>query len=470
LPEDQSQGLTPETQDDLVSLPDLTQYTIDLTIDNDPVTFEGHARVDVTNSVGKTLDSLFFRLLPNAGQSYGNGWLKVLQTQVDGQLVETGLSVDDTALRVDLPQGLTPGERTQVEFDFQGRVPVDFGGGQTPDAYGIYNFSQGVLALSGWYPILAVYDENGWHLDPVSPLGDSVFSQTALYTVDITLPAEQILIATGVEVGRVQSGDQIKYRLVSGPTRDFFIAASHEFQKVSQTVDGTRINAYFLPGYATAGAAGLSTTASSLGDYNQRFGKYPFSELDVVQAPLRNALGVEYPGVVLIGAGLYDKPDDPSFTVTIAHEVAHQWWYNVVGNDVFAEPWLDEGLTTYSSGVYYQDEFGEGAYRGLVSFWQGRYDTLVQDGKDDVVTQALKHFESLSDPRVYGGVVYTKAALFFKALRQEIGDQAFFTALQAYYRLNQYQVATGDDLLADFEDAAGQQLDGLYDQWLYSKK
>jgi aminopeptidase N len=301
-------------------------------------------------------------------------------------------------------------------------------------------------------------------------MGDSVFSETALYTVDVTLPADQVLAATGIEIGRQPSGDQVRYQLVSGPMRDFFIVASRDFQVTSQTVDGTLVNAYYLPDYDLAAAEGLSVAASSLGIYNRRFGAYPFSELDVVQTPLQNALGVEYPGIVLVGASLYDKPDDPSFSVTVAHEVAHQWWYSLVGNDVFAEPWLDEGLATYSSSLYNQEDLGEGAYQGLVSYWQGRYDTLVNQGKDDVVTQGLSHFESLGDPRIYSGVVYTKAALFFEALRRAVGDQAFFAALQAYYKNYQFRVATRDGLLADFNKASGERLDALYQEWLYSEK
>jgi len=468
--EEQGQALLPAAQAVLASLPDLTHYTIDVSIDTAARTFTGHALVELTNTESQSLESLFFRLLPNGGQGYGNGRLEVLQTHVNGEPAETNLSVDDTVLQVNLPRDLLPGERLKVDFDFQGSVPEDFGGGQTPWAYGIYNISQGVLALSGWYPILAVYDAEGWHLDPVSPLGDSVFSETALYTVDITLPADQVLAATGVEVGRQPSGDQVRYRLVSGPMRDFFIVASPYFHVISQMVDGTLVNAYFLPGYDSAAAMGLSAAADSLGIYNQRFGAYPFPELDVVQAPLQNALGVEYPGIVLIGASLYDEPDNPSFTVTVAHEVAHQWWYNLVGNDVFAEPWLDEGLATYSSSLYNQDELGQDAYRGLVSYWQGRYDTLVKQGKDDVVIQNLSHFESLGDAHVYSGVVYTKAALFFEALRRAIGDQAFFTALQAYYKDYQFRVATRDGLLEDFNDATSKQLDAMYQDWLYSEK
>ena len=147
--EGQNQALLPEAQVDQASLRDLTHYTIDVTINKDSTRYEGHATVDLTNTAGQTLDSLFFRLLPNAGQSYGNGWLKVLQTQVNGQLLETGLSVTDTALRVNLPQRLLPGERTQVAFDFQGSVPVDFGGdrGGTGDG-GAYRHAPGARQTS----------------------------------------------------------------------------------------------------------------------------------------------------------------------------------------------------------------------------------------------------------------------------------------------------------------------------------
>jgi len=86
-----------------------------------------------------------------------------------------------------------------------------------------------------------------------------------------------------------------------------------------------------------------------------------------------------------------------------------------------------------------------------------------------VVAGDLKHFESLNKPSVYGGIVYTKGALFFKALRQEIGDKAFFQGLRDYYQSRYFSVAHAEDLLAAFENAAGGELDGFYQKWLYSR-
>ena len=208
---------------------------------------------------------------------------------------------------------------------------------------------------------------------------------------------------------------------------------------------------------------------NSLEVYNEKFGLYPFSELDVVDAPMNYALGVEFPGIVLVASSLFDAPQKPEFAVATAHEVAHQWWYNVVGNDVFDDPWLDEALTSYSSSFYY--EFGpyKSVPEPLIESWQQRYDQLLKDGEDEVVTRNLDYFEALNQPRIYGGVVYRKGALFFEALRQQIGDQAFFAALQQYYQDYKYGVASTEDLLELFEQASGTQLDDFYQQWLYSK-
>jgi aminopeptidase N len=464
----QTAALLPSAQADVAPLRDIPHYAIDLSIGDDLRSYSGQARVVITNTESLALDSLYFRLLPNGGLSYGDGRLTVTQTLVDGQPAHTALALDDSVLQIYLGQSLEPGKWMEVAFDFQGRVPVDFSSDRSLYAYGIYNSTKGVLALSSWYPILAVYNDQSWHLDPVSAIGDSVFSETAFYKVTVLAPESLVLVTTGIETSAEPDGDLVRHTLVSGPARDFFLIASAGFQVQTQTVEGTRLHAYTLPGDTAAGAIGLEVAAASLRTFNQHFGQYPYSELDVVEAPMRYAQGVEFPEIVIIGETVFANPDDPAFAVTIAHEVAHQWWYGLVGNDVYAEPWLDEALATYSSGVYYQEEQGEGAYEGLAAFWQERFDQLVAEGEDDQVTESLAHFESLGNPRIYSGVVYIKGALFFKTLRETMGDRAFFTALKRYFAENKYRVATTGALLGAFDQTSVNELDKLYQQWLYT--
>jgi Peptidase family M1 domain len=465
---EQQAALIDPKQMNLPELEGASRYTIDVILADDLRSFQAQADVEVTNTENADLDGLYFHLLPNGDGSYGNGSLKIMRTEVSGEEVPTELSVGNTVLKVPLNRSIRPGEEVRIKFQFQGEVPEDFGGTATPSGYGIYNLSDGVLALSGWYPILAVYDDQGWNLEPPSDLGDSVFSDIAFYNVNVTLLKDLIIAATGVKTGSQAVDGMVQNHFVSGPAREFFIVASSDFLETSKEVEGTKVNSYFMSGEEQSGEDALNVAIESIKTYNAKFGTYPYNEFDVVAAPMRNALGVEFPGIVLIGAKLYETPDKPEFAIAVAHEVAHQWWYNVVGNDVFTEPWLDEALATYSSSLYYEYGVDPTYADGYRDYWQTRYDRLLAEGKDDKITASLGYFESLNDPSIYGGIVYTKGALFFNALRQEIGDQAFFQALEAYYQSEYFRIAKADNLLAEFEKASGQSLDDFYQQWLYS--
>lgn len=461
-------AVLPAFHADGTALGDIPHYDLSLDIDFHHAKFTGQSLVTYTNLEADVLDSLFFRLYPNGGKSYGNGNLQVEDVDVNGQPGEINLSLDDTVLEVALFEPLEPGDTVQVDMNFSGSVPEDFGGQETPAGYGIYNLSADVLALSGWYPQLAVYDDEGWNLDPVSTIGDSVYSDTAFYSVDVSLDDGITLAATGVEVDRKAQNNQTVYHYISGPVRDFFMIMSPDFMTASKMVDGTMVNSYYLPGHDQAGEIGLQVAADSLTVFNQRFGAYPYTELDLIEAPMRNALGVEYPGIMLAVTSLYDDPTQPSFSVTVAHEVAHQWWYSLVGNDVLDEPWLDEALATYSSGVYMQDVLGQPAYEGITAYWDDRYAAVVADNLDDLVTEDLRYFEGSPEQKPYGTIVYSKGALALKAIRDEIGNRAFFEALQNYYQANKYLIAESDDLLDSFEKSSGVSLDRLYEQWLYT--
>ncbi len=459
--------LTPAAQERLPALLGAPRYTIQLEVDYAGHAYTAHSQVAYTNAEEVALDRLYFRLLPNGKGSFGDGSMSVSQVLVDGQPVETTLSGNDTILEIRLPTELEPGRDVQLDFDFSGVVSLDFGGQAEPYGYGIFSLSQDVLALSAWYPILAVYDDQGWNLDLPSEIGDSVYSDMAFYIVDIDVPVDLKVVATGVQVERQVSKERVRLRFDSGPARDFFLVASPNFDATSRQVGDTIINSYYLPDHARGGGFALAAAAESLVVFNERFGPYPYTELDVVEAPMHNALGVEFPGIFLLASDSYETPEDPAFATTDAHEVAHQWFYSIVGNDVFDEPWLDESLATYLSSLYWEFRAGGGPPAPLYSYWQDRYDTLVQEGEDEPVAESLAYFESLNNPRVYGGVVYVKGALFLKALRQEIGDEAFFSALRDYYNTYQYQIGTTEALLEAFERAAGRQLDDFYQEWLY---
>jgi aminopeptidase N len=327
--------------------------------------------------------------------------------------------------------------------------------------YTLFGWDGSVLSLPGLYPTLAVEQDGEWILDQPPGHGDVLFNETALYQLDITLPSDLVVVASGVTLNVIDNPDNSRtWQIAGGPLRDMTVMAG-PFQAVSENAAGATVTSYYLPGHQAAAQAVLAHAAASLRLYGDTYGPYPYTELDVVEAPL-NVRGMEYSGLVLIGADLY-RDQREYLTFLVAHEVAHQWWYNVIGNSPYREPWLDEGLTEYSAFDYYRGVFGQSAAeRLLAGRWLIPFDAAASGGVDGTVDRPASDF----DPASYELLVYAKAALFFNALREELGEEMYQKVLQTYYAENRYRIVTPATFLATAERVSGQNLNPVAEEWL----
>jgi aminopeptidase N len=449
-PQDQASALLADFRGDLDAAGVWNRYTLRATIDPDARTIAGHEQLEYTNRDSGPLDKLYFHLYPNLPDFAGQ--LAVGAVTVDGQPVAVVYELRRYLLRVDLPQPLPPGASTAVALDFTTHAPLN-----ASRLYGAFNKEGGILALASSYPIAAMVRGGAWDIGWPDGKGDFVNSETALYDVTLTAPADWQIVTTGVAVERQIDGQQTA-RIVSGPQRDFMISLT-QFGQVSADVDGTRVNSYYRRGDGAGGQAALDAAVEAVRTFNARYGRYPLAELDVVEVNARTFLGVEYPGLIMIEQRLYE--DGGGLAVTVAHEVAHQWWYSLVGNNVQTEAWLDEALASYSQIVYQEGVNGaDAAERELEGFRQ-RYQQVLADGRDARVAQPNTAFRGN-----YTAIVYGKAVLFFQALREQIGDEAFDRFLHAHYQQRRYGYIRGADLLADAESACGCELDQLYASWI----
>jgi hypothetical protein len=421
-----------------------TQYRIDLRVDSNLRLIDGRQKVHYVNAETAPLNEVYFRVFPNT-RSYG-GQATITTLRVNGAPVEPQFELGNSALRIDLNPPLPPGGAVDFDLGYVVTIPAT----AIAAGYNQFGYYRDVLALPNVYPMIPAYDDEGWNVEIAPGYGDAVYSDTALYQVAITAPSDQVVVASGAcEVS--DGGGQTKtWRCASGPMRDFMIAMSAAYQVESTVVDGVTLNSYFLEKDAEAGRRGLRQAADALRSFQKRIGAYPFAELDLLETPTA-AGGIEYPGLIVVAESLYEGSRTFQEVAT-AHEVAHQWWYSLVGNDQVDEPWLDEALTQYTTSLYYRDAHGEGAAQTLIDQdFGGRYRRAQDRGEDSRADLPVARYSGAQ----YSGIVYGKAALFFDALHRELGDEKFDAFLRAYFDAHRYGVARGDDLI----DAAAAQLD-----------
>ncbi|UCC85669.1 MAG: hypothetical protein JSV81_12470 [Anaerolineales bacterium] len=449
-------ALRPEFAADVEAAPGATRYFIQVSLDPDqPASLSGVERVRYTNTESLALEDLYFRLYPNLPH-YG-GWMTVEGVMLNDAPVETALEAEGSALRVPLEPPLEPGAVADLTLWFQETLPTHAEAG-----YGLYAYADQVYALAGFYPTIPVYDDEGWNVEVAPAYGDATFTDVAFYQVRLTVPAKLTVVSSGTTLDVVEEADGTRtWVAVGGPMRDFYVAMSAGYQVVSQEVDGTRINSYYRSGQAPGGELALSYAVDALRLFEAQLGDYPYAELDVVATPT-TAGGIEYPGAIVVAQTLYDE-EGGYLELVIAHEVAHQWWYGLVGNDQLDEPWLDEALTNYSAYLYYEETSG----RARADFikervFEAAYQAAQQEGRDRGVGGPVAGF---SEP-AYTEIVYGKGPLFFGALRTQLGEDAFLSGLQAYLEAHRYGVAYPEDLVAAFEEASGQQIDDLYRFWI----
>ncbi len=436
----------------------------DLTLDlskADSGTYVGTEKLTFTNSSQSGLSDLVFRLYPNAAVLMG-GSMDITSADFNGvPVTPQSLLKDNTAYRLPLPQPLEPGETTVVNLAFEGQAPSNFGGGQT---YGIFNLDTSipVLTLADWYPLLADLKDGQWQYSEVVDVGDAVTSQTALFAVRIAAPDAWKIATTGVSASTSSGDGQAITTFVSGPVRDFMIVASPKFSPETTTWQGIEIIHWRLPNTMNDVGA-LAVAQESMQIYTNDFGPYPFTQFDMVDVPLQNASGVEYPGLILVQNSLYASSKSLDYLkVVIAHETAHQWWYSVVGNNVLTAPWQDEAMATFSSFLYFQ-QYNNAYYQGMVRSFQQQVQAYEQKHTQNAIDQPVTAF--INNENGYSTLVYLKGSLFFVALQQRLGDQVFFDALQNYYANSMYKLVQPSVLLSSFEHSCDCDLSSFYKEW-----
>jgi hypothetical protein len=437
-------------------------YALRLNLFPDLHEYSGSEILTYQNNSGQDQTDIVLRTYANAQAGYG-GSLNISKASLDGKPVSPQrLLPDNTALRIQPEKPIPTNSTVQIQLEFAGKIPQDF---NSKSVYGIFGWSEPgpAIALANWFPILADWENNAWVLSPVLSIGDAVTSNIALYQVKVSLPDTWKIATTGVEINTGSNDGITTHEFVSGPVRDFAIATSPNFSVQEEQVNNVRILLWGLPNTENAWSKALEVAKKSMITFTDRFGVYPYAELDIVTVPLQNADGDEFPGLVFTRSSLYINSGSSSyFSTVISHEISHQWWYGVVGNDVLNSPWQDESLATFSALLYF-DQYSPSEYSGMLTYYNQHVNDFEKTNGKKLISDPVSAFAN--NDKAYTIAIYFKGSLFLVELRKQLGDELFFKALQTYYQQNHYALSSPITLLNTFQQTCGCDLSDFYRNW-----
>lgn len=456
----------------------LTTYTIAATYDEFNHTVTAHQKIKYVNTYDVPLKELKLHLYPNAfregakikpvheheqskaypqGLSYGD--IIINQVYVTGKKADFNIGGEDrNILTVKFPTALYPDASFTIEFDFILRLS------QNQHRLG---YTDKCVNLGNWFPIACVYEDGGFATYAYYPNGDPFYSEIANYHVELTLNSDYFVAATGRNTGTKLHGKTKTLNFEALAVRDFAFVLSKEFSSISQPAGNVMVTYYYYDDENPE--IYLKTAIDAVNTFSKLFGQYPYPHLNVVKTPFVYG-GMEYPCLVYISDSIVEQD---SFIEVIVHEIAHQWWYGVVGNDQVKHAWMDEGLTEYTTSLFYEKNpsYNQDITSRIMNNLQAYlvYVELHKNVYGDVDTSMNRPSYAYKTEHEYVYMTYVKGALMFYNIRNIVGDKAFFDSLKKYYERNKYKVATPLDLIGAFEDTSKKDLEGVFNAWLEGK-
>lgn len=519
----------------VTSLDTLPLYDLHVAIDDELRGFGLRERVVVTNTESRPWRDVTMRVFVNAAIAPSTPpSVRFLEGRcLDGiscQFEQPSPSV--IVIRPTTP--IAPGARLRFELDLQGVMPeieddrlsmmsqgleglAALEGGQTatPGDYGLVAHGGGIGSLAAFYPVLARRRGSAWVTDDGGTMGDLSTDSPHHVRARVVVPEGMTVASSGAEVSVANVSDapgrapRKEVTIHAAAVRELAILVSPRFETSECQIEGTRVRSYFLMRDGEAGRHVGDVACESFRIFTRRFGAYPYTELDVVEAPLvGGAGGVEFSGLVTVSLMFYrgaleggggalgvlgalgalggdeGAPDRASASMdslsqmttsmrefVTAHEVAHQWWHGLVGSDSRAHPWVDESLAQYSAMLYVEERHGaarareEGERQVAMNYRMMR----IQGLADDVVDRPASAFSS---PIAYAGLVYGKGPFFYRAVRERVGDAAFFAGLSRYVREQRFREASPTaviDALAAESPSHASEVRTLARRWLHER-
>jgi hypothetical protein len=446
-----------------------TNLSLSVRLDEALSVIEGNLSVDYINNKPLSFDRIPFHLYPSGmGYETRPGEIRVLNittTDIPSENLGFTVSSNHQLMWVYLPTPLGFNESISFQIVFSTTLPD---GQDRANSHGFDSNQSRIYTCTAFYPIPCVHDEyDGWNTDDYLSIGDPFYFEMAYYDLFIEVPNEMIIAATGELLETNRDGTSTVYHYNPfHPVREVVFSASRYFLMESKSVNGINVSCYYLPHSSSLWEnKALNTAINSLLLFNNSFGFYPYSSFNVVEAYGFYG-GMEYPCQVQISESIeIQHPDNYEFyqEMVIAHETAHQWWCQLVGNDQIDWGHLDEGLVCWSTDYYFDFYYPNWHY--FDDYWpldsvRTYYENTGQPSK---INQSIYDF--LDTNMSYRFTAYTKAPLILQKLRLTIGHDDYMAGLRHFFQKYKFKLARFPDLQNSLENVTGKSLDWFFLPW-----
>jgi len=432
------------------------------------------------------------------------GFIDSLDFRSEGKQLEMIIDRKNIDIcRVVLPRTLPPGDSISLTTPFYVKIPSGTISrlGHIKQAY----------AITQWYPKPAVYDREGWHAMPYLNQGE-FFSEFGTFEVSITLPENYVVGATG----DLQSEAEIRWLEekaslpldtsgnmvipVSSENRktlvfkqqlihDFAWFADKRFQvrkgEVELPYSKRKVTTWSM--FTNKEAHLWRHAPEYLHDaiywYSKWVGEYPYGQCTAIDGTISAGGGMEYPNVTIIGGAGRDFP----LEVVIAHEVGHNWFYGILGNDERTHPWMDEGINSYYEMRYVlnkyppekagnKNEFSSGSGNIERTLGLSAMDYRQASRFSYLVSATSGTGQKLGLPAAdysdtnYGLIVYKKGAIAMDYLADYLGQDVFDSCMHTYFRDWGFRHPGPTELRFIFERVSGKNLSWFFEDLMNDEK
>ncbi len=285
------------------------------------------------------------------------------------------------------------------------------------------------------------------------PVNDSPYDK-ATYRVSVTVPAGLTAVSNGRLLGTRTRGDRVTWNwALNTPVSSYLVTATvGRFNLDFGTTGGgvPYINAVD-PSQQAASTPVLAKLPAMVDYFSSVYGPYPFESVGAI---------VDYAPRVGYALETATRPvfDSAPDELTLAHELAHQWY----GDDVtllrWRDIWLNEGFAEFSDWLWDEHTGGQTAAERLARLMSRPADAGVWNPPPG---------NPGSGAEIFADSVYERGAGTLQALRQRVGDPVFFRIMRGWVRVHAYNNATVDEFTAYAARISGRDLTGFFHQWLY---